>query len=150
MASKLTFASPVSWSSSKSYEVNTVVFHDGKAYTALQNVPRNTAITNSAYWSETGVPPKISFPSVSGWYYGINLAGWGIAVLVPSANEPTSVSVSGTTRIYSSSGGWQGIAFNGSDWSYVGGNVLLLFAAPSPNNLQDGCCYLVDASISIS
>lgn len=56
MASTLTFAVPVEWSSSRKYEINNIVFIGKKAYTALQDVPTGIEITNTAYWSETGVP----------------------------------------------------------------------------------------------
>lgn len=56
MASNLTFAVPVEWSSSRKYEINNIVFIGKKAYTALQDVPTGIEITNTAYWSETGVP----------------------------------------------------------------------------------------------
>lgn len=56
MASKLTFAVPVTWSQSNTYEANMIVFIGRKAYTALQNVPANTPITDAQYWKETGVP----------------------------------------------------------------------------------------------
>lgn len=56
MASTLTFAIPVDWSATTAYEVNTIVFVGKKAYTALQDVPVGTDITNTAYWAETGVP----------------------------------------------------------------------------------------------
>lgn len=55
MASTLTFAVPVEWSSSTAYEINTIVFVGKKAYTAIQDVPAGIAITNASYWSETGV-----------------------------------------------------------------------------------------------
>ena len=56
MASTLTFADPVTWDRTKTYEVNLIVFVGRKAYTALKNVPANTAIDNTEYWKETGVP----------------------------------------------------------------------------------------------
>lgn len=56
MASSLTFAVPVEWNSTTAYEINMIVFVGKKAYTALQNVPAGTEITNTDYWSETGVP----------------------------------------------------------------------------------------------
>ena len=56
MATSLTFAVPVNWSSSQTYEVNMIVFVGKKAYTALQNVPTGIDIENTAYWAETGVP----------------------------------------------------------------------------------------------
>jgi len=33
-----------------------IVFVGKKAYTAIQNVPTGVAITNTDYWTETGVP----------------------------------------------------------------------------------------------
>lgn len=56
MASSLTFAVPVEWSINTAYEVNMIVFVGKKAYTAIQNVPTGVQITNTEYWSETGVP----------------------------------------------------------------------------------------------
>lgn len=56
MASTLTFAVPVEWSNTRTYEINNIVFIGKKAYTALQDVPTGIEITNTAYWSETGVP----------------------------------------------------------------------------------------------
>ena len=56
MATSLTFAVPVNWSSSQTYEVNMIVFVGQKAYTALQNVPTGIDIETTAYWAETGVP----------------------------------------------------------------------------------------------
>lgn len=56
MASSLTFAVPVEWNIETAYEVNMIVFVGKKAYTAIQNVPTGIQITNTAYWSETGVP----------------------------------------------------------------------------------------------
>lgn len=54
MATSPTFAIPFQWSISNTYEVNHVVFNQGKTYTALQAVPADTAITNTEYWVETG------------------------------------------------------------------------------------------------
>lgn len=56
MATTLTFAIPVDWNANTAYEVNTIVFVGKKAYTALQDVPIGTAVTNTSYWAETGVP----------------------------------------------------------------------------------------------
>lgn len=56
MANKLIFAIPVEHDQTKTYERNIIVFVGKKAYTSLQDVPANTAITNTTYWSETGVP----------------------------------------------------------------------------------------------
>lgn len=54
MANTPTFAIPFQWDTTKTYEINHVVFNQGKTYTALQAVPANTAITNTSYWAETG------------------------------------------------------------------------------------------------
>ena len=56
MAASLTFATPVEWNINTAYEINMIVFVGKKAYTAVQNVPTGIQITNTAYWSETGVP----------------------------------------------------------------------------------------------
>lgn len=56
MLNKLTFAIPVTWSQQTAYEGNMIVFIGKKAYTALQDVPAGTPITDTSYWSETGVP----------------------------------------------------------------------------------------------
>lgn len=56
MATCLTFAIPVNWDSTQTYEVNMIVFVGKKAYTAIQNVPSGIDILNTAYWAETGVP----------------------------------------------------------------------------------------------
>ena len=56
MANKLTFAVPVEWSSSRTYERNMIVFVGKKAYTAIQDVPTGIELTNDTYWIETGVP----------------------------------------------------------------------------------------------
>lgn len=56
MATTLTFAIPVEWSNTRTYEINNIVFVGKKAYTAIQNVPTGIEITNTLYWSETGVP----------------------------------------------------------------------------------------------
>lgn len=56
MASSLTFAIPVNWTSNRTYEINMIVFVGKKAYTALKDVPTGVEITNTEYWSETGVP----------------------------------------------------------------------------------------------
>lgn len=56
MATSLTFAVPVEWSSTQTYEINMIVFVGKKAYTAIQNVPAGIEITNTSYWIETGVP----------------------------------------------------------------------------------------------
>lgn len=56
MAASLTFAVPVEWDINTAYEINMIVFVGKKAYTAIQNVPTGIQITNTAYWSETGVP----------------------------------------------------------------------------------------------
>lgn len=56
MATSLTFAVPVEWNVNSTYEVNMIVFVGKRAYTAIQNVPTGIEITNTAYWSETGVP----------------------------------------------------------------------------------------------
>ena len=49
------FANPVTWDIANTYVTNEVVFNQGKNYTALKNVPANTAITNTEYWAETGL-----------------------------------------------------------------------------------------------
>lgn len=56
MASSLTFAVPVEWDINTAYEINMIVFVGKRAYTAIQNVPTGIQITNTEYWSETGVP----------------------------------------------------------------------------------------------
>lgn len=56
MAASLTFAVPVEWNIQSTYEINMIVFVGKKAYTAIQNVPTGIQITNTEYWSETGVP----------------------------------------------------------------------------------------------
>lgn len=56
MAASLTFAVPVEWDINTAYEINMIVFVGKKAYTAIQNVPTGIQITNTTYWSETGVP----------------------------------------------------------------------------------------------
>ena len=56
MANTLTFAVPVEWSKTTAYEINNIVFVGKRAYTAIQDVPTGIEITNTAYWSETGVP----------------------------------------------------------------------------------------------
>ena len=56
MARSLTFAVPVEWDDTETYEVNMIVFVGKKAYTAIQDVPVGIAITNTSYWVETGVP----------------------------------------------------------------------------------------------
>lgn len=56
MAASLTFAVPVEWNIQTAYEVNMIVFVGKRAYTAIQNVPTGIQITNTEYWSETGVP----------------------------------------------------------------------------------------------
>jgi uncharacterized phage infection (PIP) family protein YhgE len=55
VATKLTFAIPVTHDPTRTYEINMIVFSGKKAYTAIQNVPVNTPITDDAYWIETGV-----------------------------------------------------------------------------------------------
>lgn len=56
MPSSLTFAVPVEWSRTSTYEINNIVFVGKRAFTALQNVPTGIDITNTTYWAETGVP----------------------------------------------------------------------------------------------
>lgn len=56
MAASLTFAVPVEWNINTAYEINMIVFVGKRAYTSIQNVPTGIQITNTAYWSETGVP----------------------------------------------------------------------------------------------
>ena len=56
MATSLTFAVPVEWNIQTAYEINMIVFVGKRAYTAIQNVPTGVEITNTTYWSETGVP----------------------------------------------------------------------------------------------
>lgn len=56
MATSLTFAVPVEWDINTTYEINMIVFVGKKAYTAIQNVPTGVQITDTTYWSETGVP----------------------------------------------------------------------------------------------
>lgn len=55
MAATLTFAVPVSWDNTRTYEINTIVFIGKKAYTAVQDVPTGVAIDNTSYWVETGI-----------------------------------------------------------------------------------------------
>lgn len=38
------------WSTENTYEILTIVSHDGGSYIALQSVPTNTEITNTDYW----------------------------------------------------------------------------------------------------
>ena len=56
MADTLTFAAPVEWSKSATYEQNIIVFVGKKAYTSLKAVPTGVEITDTSYWAETGVP----------------------------------------------------------------------------------------------
>lgn len=48
------FAAPLQWNSTRTYTKGEVVYTGWNAYTALQNVPANTPITNSSYWVLTG------------------------------------------------------------------------------------------------
>lgn len=61
MAATPTFAIPFQWNATSTYEINQVVFNQGKTYTALKAVPVNTAITNTEYWAETG--PRVGLIS---------------------------------------------------------------------------------------
>ena len=56
MADTLTFAVPVEWSKSATYEQNIIVFVGKRAYTSLKAVPSGVEITDTSYWAETGVP----------------------------------------------------------------------------------------------
>lgn len=56
MSASLTFAVPVTWDNTRTYEINNIVFVGKRAYTAIQDVPTGIAITNESYWIETGVP----------------------------------------------------------------------------------------------
>nr|AHF24282.1 hypothetical protein [uncultured bacterium Contig1770] len=91
-------------------------------------------------------PPAL--PSVNGWYYAMAVGGWALIVMLPSSRTPSSVTVGSSPRVYSSAGGWQALSY--ASWSMVGGNVLVQFSYPSPNNLQEGCCYLVDVEIALA
>lgn len=48
------FAAPLQWNSAHTYTKGEVVYTGWNAYTALQNVPANTQISNSNYWVLTG------------------------------------------------------------------------------------------------
>ena len=48
------FAAPLQWNSTRTYTKGEVVYTGWNAYTALQNVPANTSISNSNYWVLTG------------------------------------------------------------------------------------------------
>jgi hypothetical protein len=56
MADKLTFAVPVEWDGTRTYENKMIVFIGKRAFTALQDVPAGIEISNTTYWAETGVP----------------------------------------------------------------------------------------------
>ncbi len=56
MPNSLTFAVPVDWSNTRTYEQNVIVFVGKRAYTALKAVPTGVDIANTEYWKETGVP----------------------------------------------------------------------------------------------
>lgn len=49
-----TFADPVEWDNSRSYEALTIVTHLGTSYTSKVPVPAGIAITDTSYWVETG------------------------------------------------------------------------------------------------
>ena len=48
------FAEPIEWSSTKTYEALTIVYHEGNSYTSKQAVPVGIDISNTAYWALTG------------------------------------------------------------------------------------------------
>lgn len=64
MADKLTFAIPVEWSKTNTYENNMIVFVGKKAYTAIKSVPTGIEITDTSYWAETGVPQATDLSSM--------------------------------------------------------------------------------------
>jgi len=49
-----TFANPIQWNSSISYEALTIVTNAGSSYTSRKPVPAGTPLTNSEYWVNTG------------------------------------------------------------------------------------------------
>lgn len=49
-----TFAEPMEWSSSRTYEPLTIVIYNGNSYTSKQSVPTGVAITNTQFWAATG------------------------------------------------------------------------------------------------
>lgn len=49
-----TFADPVEWDNSRSYEALTIVTHLGTSFTSKVPVPAGIAITDTSYWVETG------------------------------------------------------------------------------------------------
>lgn len=55
MNNELFFAIPVTWDSDNAYKENEIVFDGKDAYTAIQDVPVNTALDNTEYWIRTGV-----------------------------------------------------------------------------------------------
>lgn len=102
MATSLTFAIPIEWSSSNTYERNMIVFIGKRAFTAIQDVPTGIEITNENYWIETGVP----FLDVQDIYNRLSTVETGIGDLdddvtqakrdiVTNANNITSL----TTRM---------------------------------------------------
>ena len=48
------FADPLEWNSANTYEPLTIVLYQGNSYTSRQAVPAGIAITNTAYWAQTG------------------------------------------------------------------------------------------------
>lgn len=49
-----TFANPMEWSNTRTYEPLTIVQHNGNSYTSRQYVPTGIDITNNDYWALTG------------------------------------------------------------------------------------------------
>ena len=50
---KITFADPIRWDISKSYQANTVVLNDsGNAYISLREIPTGISLNNTEYWME--------------------------------------------------------------------------------------------------
>ena len=125
MAANLTFAEPVTWDRTKPYETNLIVFVGRKAYTALQNIPANTDITNTTYWKETGVPNSGDISNLESDVNTLKTTvGNQNSGLVKNVADNTSdISSLETTVGNSSSGLVKSVADNASDISALEATV---------------------------
>ena len=144
MTASLTFADPVDWNQSRTYEVNMIVFVGRKAYTALQNVPANIQITNTAYWKETGVPGAGDISNLESDVSTLKTAvGNQNSGLVKDVADNTSdISSLETTVGNSSSGLVKSVADNTSDISSLESTIgnasagLVKDVADNANNID--------------
>ena len=113
----LKFANPVTWNQSSTYQANTIVFNGRDAYTSLQNVPANTALTNTSYWKKTGVPSSSEIDGIESDVNGLKttVGNQNSGLVKAVADNTGDISSLETTVGNSSSGLVKAVADNTGD-----------------------------------